>query len=80
MLNITTPSEIRSYTGMLSLLTWELEEGPCLYVGDSQSDRIYEIEYPNDRVIEGLYTDYIVSGSFAEDFPFGLFDEEMCSN
>lgn len=80
ILNITTPTDKRSYTGILSLLTWDLEEGPCLYVGDSQSSSIYEISHPNDAVIEGIYSDYKVTDAFMEDFAFGQFDGEMCSN
>ena len=80
IVNITTISQQRLYVGVLGHLTWEVEEGPCLYVGDSQSDSTYEFADPNDRVIEGLYTDYIVSGSFNDDFKFGLFDEEKCEN
>ena len=46
--NVMTRSGLRSYVGMLYRMTWEREEGPCLYVGDSQSFSIYEIEDPND--------------------------------
>ena len=77
--NVMTRSGLRSYVGMLYRMTWEREEGPCLYVGDSQSFSIYEIEDPNDPVIKGLYTDYIVSEGFVEDFKFGLLEEERCS-
>lgn len=78
VLNITTISQQRLYVGVLGRLTWEVEEGPCLYVGDSQSDSTYEFEDPNDSVIEGLYTDYIVSEGFGDDFKFGLFDVDKC--
>ena len=76
VVNITSGS--RSYVGVLGQLTWELEEGPCLYVGDSQSDSIAEIKRPNDSVIEGVYSDYIVSEAFSGDFDFGKFDDAKC--
>ena len=79
VLNITSSTDRRSLTGILSQLTWDLEEGPCLYVGDIQGSYIREIEEPNDGVIEGLYSDYRVSGRFVEDFVFGSFDEEKCN-
>lgn len=79
VVNITTASDRRGYTGSRGRLTWEGEEGPCLYVGDSQSSPIYEIDNPNDGVIEGFYTDYIVSGGFVDDFIYGLFDNAICN-
>lgn len=76
--NLSTRGKDRSYVGFLYHLTWEFHEGPCLYVGDGQSGSIYEIENPNDGVIEGTYMDYIVSEGFVDDFKFGLFDKERC--
>lgn len=64
---------------MLSRITWEGEEGPCFYVGDSQSFSIYEVEDPNDGVIQGIYTDYIVSDSFDDSFKFSVFEEDRCN-
>lgn len=81
VINITTDSTSRSYTGWLYDLTWEFEEGPCLYVGNRQSGPIYEVRTPNDGVIENIYSDYQVSSAFSEeDYVFGLFDESMCSS
>lgn len=79
MVNITTGANRRSYVGMLAHITWENEEGPCLYVGDSQSFSVYEIETPNDAVIEGVYTDYIVSSGFDDSFEFGIFQADKCN-
>ena len=79
VVNITTSGIQRSYVGMLHRLTWEIEEGPCLYVGDSQSFSIYEVKEPNDPVIEGIYTDYIVTEGFVDNFRFGLFEENRCT-
>lgn len=40
----------RSYVGMLHPRTWELEEGPCLYVGNGQSGAMFEVQDPNDGI------------------------------
>jgi hypothetical protein len=71
----------RSFSGRIINLTWQLEEGPCLYVGDVQAGPVREIDYPskvNDGVIEGSYTQYRVSGPFDGDFTFGEFDQSIC--
>ena len=78
-MNITTNSDHRSYVGLLARITWELDEGPCLYVGDGQSSSVYEIDKPNDGVIEGMYTDYIVSGAFDDQFKFSIFEIDKCA-
>lgn len=80
VLNLTTPgSEPRSFTGWLYNLTWEFEEGPCLYVGNRQAGPIYEVRNPNDEVIASLYSDYRVQSAFSEEnYDFGMFDESRC--
>ena len=81
MINITSThsNKMRSYTGLLYDLTWSFEKTPCLYVGNSQGGPIYEIEDPNDPIIEGRYSEYIVPDLFSEDdFQYGLFDEDNC--
>lgn len=50
----------------------------CLYGGDTQGGHIYEVESPNDSLIEGEYTDYIVSSIFAKDFKFNRFSHTQC--
>ena len=81
-LTLTTPdgSETRTFTGWLYELTWELEEGPCLYVGNRQGGPIYEVPDPNAPVIAELYTEYAVESAFSEEnYSFGMFDESQCS-
>ena len=69
----------RSYTGWLYDLTWEFQEGPCLYVGNRQAGPIYEVMDPNDNVIEDRYKNYKVDSAFSEEgFDFGIFMEERC--
>lgn len=83
VINITRPGSTRmaSFTGFFYDLNWEFEKQPCLYVGNRQGGPLYEIEKPNDRVIEGSsYKNYIVPGLFNEnDYLFGRFDNSRCN-
>ena len=79
IINFTRPgSEPRVFTGFFYPLTWDFKEGPCLYVGNRQAGPIAEVDDPNDSVIEGTYSDYLVAGAFVTDFEFGLFNEDQC--
>ena len=81
MINITSTfsNKMRSYIGRLYELTWSFKKSPCLYVGNSQGGPIYEVEDPNDPIIEGDYNKYIVDDLFSEDnFAYGMFDENNC--
>ena len=70
----------RSFTGWYYPLSWEFIEDPCLYVGNRQGGPIYEVQDPNDPVIEGRYKDYRVQSAFSEEnYGFGRFDEDSCS-
>ena len=81
VINVTHPDaeSSRVFTGLLYGLTWEFEEGPCFYVGNSQAGPIYEVQDPNDSVIEGSYEDYRVTDAFETNFPYSRFDESQCS-
>ena len=78
---VTTSGISRSYVGQYRTITWEHREEPCLYVGDSQASSLGVNLTPNDGVLEGDYTDYIVDTAFSElgPFKFGLFDESSCT-
>ena len=79
VVNITSGNEPRGYAGWFHDLTWDFEEGPCVYVGNRQGGPIHEVESPSGSVIESNYKDYQVSGAFSEEgYPFGMFAEEMC--
>ena len=69
---------IRVFSGFLQPVTWEFQRSPCFYVGDQQGGPIYEVEEPNDSVIEGNYEDYRVSGPFETEFTFNRFEEGRC--
>ena len=59
-------------------MTWESEQGPCLYVGDSQAGPVGAHVDPDDSVIEGTYQNYEVSSIFSSDFVFSRFEEYRC--
>ena len=67
----------RTFVASLQPRVWDRTAGYCLYAGNRQSGPtgdIPENESPNDSVIEGEYSDYIVSADFATDCLFcGLF-------
>ena len=70
---------VKEFTGSLSSLLWDQTEGSCLYAGNRQAGPIYEVEDPNDAVIDGSYSDYRVPSAFDETgYRFGRFEESMC--
>ena len=81
VLTLSTPgSAPRSFTGWLYELTWEFEQGPCLYVGNRDGGPVYEVHNPNGTVIAELYTEYAVDSAFSEEnYSFGMFDELRCT-
>ena len=68
----------RVFSGLLQDINWEFQEGPCFYVGNQQGGTIYEVEEPNDSVIEGSYEDYRVGSPFETAFTFNRFEESRC--
>ncbi len=82
VINLSSPTsgEERTFTGWYYDLTWEFEDGPCLYAGNRQAGPIYEIQEPNDSVIEGRYKEYMVNSAFSEvEYTYGLFNEDRCA-
>ena len=80
VINVTHPASEnpRAFTGLLYDITWEFEKGPCFYVGNQQGGPIYEVEDPNDSVIEGTYENYRVGGAFETEYFFSQFDSNRC--
>ena len=69
----------RMFTAIHHDVNWIWEKVNCLYAGNHQGGPIYEVDDPNDPVIAGEYTDYIVSAPFNETgYLFGLFDDLQC--
>ena len=69
----------RRFTGLLYNVNWEFERTPCFYAGNVQGGPIYEVEDPNDSVIEGEYKDYIVGGAFETEYTYDRFDSLQCT-
>ena len=79
-INFTHPDypQPRLITGELAFLTWESRREPCYYVGDIQGGPLYEVKQDNDPVIQGVYQDYEVGGSFETMFAYSHFKPSKC--
>lgn len=66
-------SSDRSFAGSLSNCTWSSEKQLCLYVGDSQGNRMAEAVNLNGPVIEGTYIDYVTNGPFETNHRYNKF-------
>jgi hypothetical protein len=75
---ITTPIELgsRSFICLQHLLTWDGREDTCYYAGSKQAGAMNYIPAPEDTIIEGDYTDYMVDHDFDADFTFSVFSGE----
>ena len=74
-------SPVRKFSAFYWPRSWEVLPGeyqPCLYAGSHQAGNTAEIEGYNDPVIEGLYSDYIVSGPFSTQFEYSRFQDNRC--
>lgn len=61
-------SSTRSFIAKRGLNTWDGTYEPCLFVGNSQAGPTLETQNYDDSIIEGTYTDYIVSSLFDTNF------------
>ena len=71
-------SKPRSFIDVLHSRTWELDKQPCLYVGDSQVGPPNKVPNLNNSVIEGDYTDYIITTLFSTDYKYSHFERTQC--
>ena len=69
----------RSFVGIYHPVTWELEKRPCYFVGSGQAGPVAEVSDPNDSVIEGVYSDYIVESLFTTSYTYSHFLEDRCT-
>lgn len=70
----------RRFTGILTDSNWEFKKTPCFYVGDQQGGPVYEVDDPNDSVIEGQYDEYVIDGAFETTFKYSKFDSSRCTS
>ena len=75
---ITTPSDLgsRSFISLHHPLTWDRREETCYYAGSKQAGATDYIPAPEDTIIEGGYTDYMVDHNFDTEFTFSVFSSE----
>ena len=80
IMTVHYPGQIpRRFLSTFDTPIWDAQSGGyCLYAGNSQGGIISELLIPNDSVIEGWYTDYIVEGAFEFQFPYSHFDPLEC--
>ena len=73
---VDRPDSQRTFTGIFYSFNWEFKGlgGPCLYVGNRQAGPIYEVDNPNDSVIQGSYEEYKTDGPFGTDFIYSKYD------
>ena len=69
----------RSFIAELHPATWDRKRIQCLFAGNAQGGSINEVDVPNDHVIEGIYSDYEVSGLFETDFQYNKFEDDKCA-
>ena len=77
-ITVNYPGQTRQFVGFLYPLTWEFDERQCLYVRNGQGGPIDELDDPNNPVLQGEYTDYIVDDLFSMDFALAHFDTSRC--
>ena len=74
------PSPSRSFLGEFYDRKWDRTNEPCLYVGNAQGGKSYDVEDPNDSVIEGNYREYFIENEdlFETNYKYVQFEEERC--
>ena len=72
-------SPTRNFPGFLWPWSWEGRQEPCLYSGTNNAGSTHIIDGLEDAVIEGRYSDYIVSEAFGTEYVFSRFADETCN-
>ena len=69
----------REFIAELHKRAWDKSIVSCLYAGGGQGGAAVEFETKyGDSVIEGKYSDYILTNRFETDFIYSMFDESQC--
>ena len=58
--------------------SWGSTKEPCLYAGDSEGRRMYEILEPKSSLLDGSYKDYIVKKLLTTGYKFSQFADNNC--
>ena len=65
---------VRNVPARLQSHTWSSSQvSPCLYAGDSEGGHLFEVEEPNDSLLEGSYQDYVMETLFSTKYKFSKF-------
>ena len=72
-------SQQRRFVAELYDQVWDTTLGVCFYAGSIQAGPVAEIDEPNDSVIQGVYSDYHVSGLFDSEFMYSQFSDSRCT-
>lgn len=73
VVSLATKPRPRRFVAHWNAVSWDFREGPCLYAGSSNGGPVREVVAPNDAVIEGIHTDYIVKSTFSTSFKYSRF-------
>ena len=74
LVRVTPPNgKPRQFVANLHPQTWDLSQVSCLYAGNSQGGTLGEFGDANNPVVEGHYSDYMVTGLFATQFKYSQF-------
>lgn len=69
----------RRFLGYFSRYGWDHTRENCIYVGDSNGGRTYELPSADDSVIEGMISDYRMDDNFDTSFVYSEFeDSSVC--
>lgn len=71
-------SPTRSFVGELYHRSWDQRGVRCFYAGDSNGGPYSEFQSPADSVIEGIYSEYRVSGLHQTEFKYSQFSSNFC--
>ena len=71
-------SPARSFLAEEFSRTWENRQDTCFYAGNGQAGRSGMVAAADDSVVEGSYSDYLMSSIFEHDFVYSQFEGSQC--
>ena len=71
-------SPVRNFLAEEFSRTWENRQDTCFYAGNGQAGRSGMVAAADDSVIEGNYSDYLMSSIFEDDFVYSQFEGSQC--
>ena len=68
--------DVRRFFADIHPKTWDKDNKYCLYAGNGQGGRVFEVPSLPDPVIEGRYFNYQMRGLFATRYPYNRFTSD----